>query len=322
MGILDYLAGGGGILGTIADNNLRMKQEEDEQFKNMQQGIAQGAMIRALKANPMEALARYAEKGYDPNKFNSLLDYNKPPAPQAAPSFIQEMQYMGIPKDQWKDYYSAQHTKSGMSFVTNPDGTVSFEQGPGVGGITKTAASQLEKDIIEGGDLSMQLTGMENSFKPEYHTLGPRVGAKASNFLESINPDALTPDQKQGLADYTTYQSNVADTQTAIINSRAGASQSPTEIERMKPFLVQPGDGPTAAETKIKKFNERVRWGIARKQYIRQNGLNDVEIPIEQMPRVIRERGDQIERELQTQGLSGAPLSNAVRRKLNQEFGL
>lgn len=325
MGILDYLAGGGGIIGTVADNNLRMKQEEE---KKQQLTAMQAAMRSMFPQKQVTAAMAAAQAGQAP-VFNSLLDYNKPPTPQAPPAFIQEMQYMGVPKDKWADYYSQIHAKSGMSIRTNPDGTMSFEQGPGVGGLQKTTLNKVEEGLLDFGKTKMQLNEINTKFKPEYQTVGTRMGNDWTALKDKINPESLTPQEKAGYEDFSNYRAAAGQMFADVVKQMAGTAMTPAEAKRQEVYLPNPGtgyfdgDSPTQLKTKVERLTQNTNNAMARMQYIRRNGELTIEdVPLEQMPKIIRERGDEIERTLQAQGLTGAPLKNAVRKKISEEFGL
>lgn len=216
---------------------------------------------------------------------------------------------------------------SGMRVTTNPDGTVSIEQGRQ--GMGSKSVSDLEEKIRNATDGLGRVDQISKSFKPEYQQLVPRWNAMATAVKEKVGfePD---PESKAALADFSRFKREALNNLNLYIKEITGAAMSNAEADRITRALPNPGvglmdgDSPTEFQAKMESVQRELRAAVGRANYALKNGLSPMSIPLDQVPQLMRERAQQIQGEVQiTQpGMDAEAAKAEMKRRLALEFGL
>jgi hypothetical protein len=218
---------------------------------------------------------------------------------------------------------------SGMELEFGPDGQLSRISTGRKGGLDKTVTTGVQKKILSVGDTMNSITAIKNRFKPEFQQIGTRWGNFKTAWKSKLNMP-ISPEEKQALDEYSQYIAEAAQNFSLVLKDMSGVAVNPTEFKRTEAWLPNPGtgifdgDSPIELEAKIKRFEDFTRRVLAKYNYINANGLSINDVDVDQMPAIIRKRGDVLARKYSQgpAGLSGEDLKRAVRRTLADEFGL
>lgn len=216
---------------------------------------------------------------------------------------------------------------SQMRLVTNPDGTMTFEQGTGLGpnSIQKTTANQLEKEIIGLQGNYAQALKMASSIDDSMLQLPTKVqqGWNALREKSGIDALALSPDEQSSLGNYTKARQDAYRYFNDTIKEMSGASVTDGEAERQIKVIPNPDqDGPTEYKAKVQGTLDFMENALARKQYALKNGVDWKTIPLGNMDKIMEDRADQI---YQLAKRGGADDETAKKRAIEAtrvEFGL
>lgn len=196
---------------------------------------------------------------------------------------------------------------------------------------SKPTANKIQEDLIGATRNLMQLDTIQSQFKPEFQRFGDKVGFAALKLKDSTT--GLTVKEKKDLGDYSTYRRNAFNTLNDYIKSVTGAAMSEAEAVRIRKSMPDPGDGifdgdsPTEFEAKMKSAITQSKMAVARLSYMNRRGMSlgdgkgDFPIPLDSMPKLMNDRGREIEEQMKGT-ISGPALKAAVRRQLAIEFGL
>lgn len=199
-----------------------------------------------------------------------------------------------------------------------------------LGNLQTATAKQLEEDMIKSGSIASQLSDIKRAYKPEYLTYGTQANMTINSIKEKIDSSSTTPQEKQQLADYTSFRANAGQMFSNVLKDLSGAAVNPAEFKRAEAWLPNADtDSPTQFDSKVKRMTDFTNKALARQAYIRNNGFTinpnssiDKILPLDSMPVIMNKRGDAIEKELAATGLKGNALKSAVYDKLSAEFGL
>ena len=138
----------------------------------------------------------------------------------------------------------------------------------------------------------------------------------------------LTPDQKSQLTNYTQFtQDSIRELNQYIVDITGAAMGTGEEADRIKKGMpnvgsgLLDGDSPTQFAAKLANTMKDLRTVEARLQYIKNNGLKIVDVPLEKMPEIMRKREKEL---INSLGLDVTnPQDKAVlKSRLAGEFGL
>lgn len=221
----------------------------------------------------------------------------------------------------------------GLDIQFGPDGkplsitTGGKGKGKNATGLTPSTATDVQGKVLSLGDTQRQVAAIGQTFKPEYQQIGTRWRALATSWKDKAGGDVPAAD-KQMLTDFTTYRSNAAQLFSSTLKELSGGAVTPQEFERAQAWLPTPGtglfdgDSPTVLKSKLDRYGDFTRKAVARYTYINKHGLSIEDIEIDQMPRFIQARGDELAAEAAKSGLTGAQLKQTVKAQLADEFGL
>lgn len=207
---------------------------------------------------------------------------------------------------------------------------------PGVGRVLqmpkpplgKEAQKQTEEAMLADSDILQQVSGIQQRFKPEYQTVGTRIGMEWSAFKEKFDKGALSPEQRASLDDYTKYRSDAAQMFSNVLKNLSGAAVTPAEMKRAEGWLPNPGtgifdgDSPTQLQSKIERFTNFTQMALAKKAYIKERGLSINDVSIDQMPTIMNSVGRQAEQQFIADGMSPEEARAAAVQAVARRFGL
>lgn len=193
----------------------------------------------------------------------------------------------------------------------------------------KPAQNKVDEGLLDTGARLQGLSAIERQFKPEYQQVGTRVSASWSSIKEKAGL-GLDEGDKQFLTEFSQYKRNSIDALNQYIKSVTGAAMTNAEAERIMRGLPNPGtglfdgDSPTEFKAKLDDALKQSRMAEARLVYIKRNGMSIGDVSLDRMPRIMNERGAELEKLLKQKNaqLSDADVRKLVKRNLSQEFGL
>ena len=238
--------------------------------------------------------------------------------------------------DPMKAFSSYLLKSKGLDIQFNEDGTISSitEGGPG-GGWGKKATGTLEGKLIDAREGLARLGTIEQSSRPEFLQVGPRLNAAWSSIKESMGVN-LAPEDKAFLADYSTFKMSAIENINRYIKEITGAQMSETEATRLRKGVPDPGDSwysgdsPTQFDSKLKAQTRELRAANARYTYALKNGwdMNPDNLanalPLTSVEELIDERGAAIERQIRARqpDMPDEAIEGYVRQTLSSEFGM
>ncbi len=256
-------------------------------------------------------------------------------APPSAPTELARYQAerAEIAKTNPNDPRLAQYDRVIANFKAGRGTDVTIQQ-PGPMTPGKTAGNKVDEDLLGVTRNLMQLDNIAAQFKPEFQRFQDKAGFAALKVKDSTV--GLTNKEKRDLSEYSSYRRNAFNTLNDYIKSVTGAAMSEAEANRIRKSMPDPGDGifggdsPTEFKAKLDDTLRQTKMAVARLSYIKRNGMSledgngNPVVPLERMPALINQRGQEIEKELRaTQPKADAKaIQKAVRRQLSVEFGL
>lgn len=197
----------------------------------------------------------------------------------------------------------------------------------------KPAQNKVDEGLLDTGMRLQALGAIERQFKPEYQQLGTRFDAAklaAKDKYGGLVGLTLDPGETKFLTEFSSYKRNAIDSMNQYIKSVTGAAMTNAEAERILKGLPNAGtglfdgDSPTEFKAKMDDAIKQTRLAEARLVYIKRNGLNLGDVTLDRMPRLMNERGSELEAAIKKQqpGINTADLRKLVKRNLSQEFGL
>ena len=234
--------------------------------------------------------------------------------------------YQINPKTGKREYTSPQ---TGMEISFDSEGNPVIRTGVtgGGGGLTKSVRTDVQKKIISAGDTLAHLSSIRQRFRPEFQQVGTRWDTLKSSWKSKLGFD-ITPDERQLLTDFTAYRADAGQLFALTLKDLSGVAVNPTEFKRAENWLPNPGtgifdgDSPDELLAKVDRFDEFTRRALLKRHYINKRGLTINDVDVDDMPGIIRKRGDQLEAQYREQGLQGQPLIDAVKASLADEFGI
>ena len=254
-----------------------------------------------------------------------------PQAPQAAP-----------PADMIDTPYGKmtreKAVKLGGAMLLNPQyaaagkALVDAAQGGGPTGLGKTADNQNDKEEIAATNQVATLDNVKRSYDAKFLNIPARFklwgNALASKF------GTLNPKDQEDLKAYTTFRQSSWHNLNRVLKDLSGTAVTENEMQRQ--LLDQPnpgqgvfdGDAPAEFDAKLKGQIAFAHSAVARARYLRAKGFTgkpwEAGVAVEDMPKIINERGAQLEQQLKQQNPNANPmqLQEAVKGQIKKEFGI
>ena len=257
-----------------------------------------------------------------------------PPAPQQAPVPMVDTPIGRIPETQAKAMGFA------LALQGKGDAGKMLAGEPGLG---KTAMNDVDSKIVDGVSLLARMDGIARAYKPEYQTIGTRLGMTTAGWMAKIDPSKVDPQTAQQLSEFSTYRRRAAENVNATIKEITGAAMSIPEAQRILSQVpnagtgILDGDDPITFKAKLDDVMKQTRLAVARNAYLKKNnpqllsqlaarkmeGIDGV-LPLDQMHGLMNERKNQIYQELKQRSPNASPaqLAPFVGQRLKQEFGI
>ena len=203
--------------------------------------------------------------------------------------------------------------KSGATVVYPPGAVVPGKEGQNI----------VDKELLTLGAGRMQLQGIAQKFDPKYLTAGFKVKMKYLGTKEFLTGKLAAEDQAE-LSDYAAFSQDAYGRLNSYINEVTGAAVGSGEEEaRIRKGVPDPQkDSPTEFLAKLRNKIQEGRLFEARLAYIKSKGLKKLtDVKVDDVPRLMREREDQIYRENKFDK-KNKDHQEIVKRVLAREFGL
>jgi hypothetical protein len=194
--------------------------------------------------------------------------------------------------------------------------------------VGKEGQNALDKAAFATGDRLARLNRIETSYDPKFLETKFRSVQDYRAIGEKLGLTKLTPDQKQQLTNYTQFtQDSIRELNQYIVDITGAAMGTGEEADRIKKGMpnvgtgLLDGDSPTQFAAKLSNTMKDLRTVEARLQYIKNNGLKIVDVPLDKMPEIMRQREQAL---ITSLGLDVRnPQDKAVlKSRLASEFGL
>lgn len=196
----------------------------------------------------------------------------------------------------------------------------------------KEAQNKIDEKMLNTGEQIARLDSIASSIKPEHLTYEGRLKGGWLGLQDAFRSGnaSMTPDDRKYLEEFTTLRAKSIANLNSYIKEMTGAAMSEAEAKRLMAVMpnagtgVFDGDSPTQFKTKLDVVVREAKMAMARAQFAKANNRPWNSIPLDQMPNIIRQRGDQILKDIQAQA-PNAPIEHLkpfVRQRLNQEFGI
>ena len=192
----------------------------------------------------------------------------------------------------------------------------------------KEGQNAIDKAALSTGDRLARLNRIETSYDPKFLETKFRGVQEYRATGEKLGLTKLTPEQKQQLSNYTQFtQDSIRELNNYIVEVTGAAMGTGEEADRIKKGMpnvgsgLLDGDSPTQFSAKLSNTLKDLRTMEARLQYIKANGLKVLDIPLDKMPEIMRQREQAL---ITSLGLDVKnPQDRAVlKSRLATEFGL
>lgn len=289
----------------------------------------------ALPKPPSEIQVAMFQADNDPVKAREILNRKGIKGEWALNAASGKMEY--VPEDKLLSASPGTYMRPPSGFKITSDGNGGFEiatgdMAGGTSGLTKPTVGKLEETLMKANEGYARLQTIQSQFKPEYQQLGTRWSSFATALKDKAGMP-VDPTARAQLEDYSGYRANAIDNLTKYIQEVTGAAMGVQEGERITKGMPNPGQGlfdgdsPIEFEAKMKATMTRLGDVQKRMAYALKNGLTQQQmfaIPLESVPQLVNNRGDELAREVQAQNPNMPPeqIKATVRTRLRQEFGL
>jgi hypothetical protein len=271
----------------------------------------------------------------NPAKARELLNAKGLKGEWAINSANGKMEY--VPESKLMSAPPGTYMRPPSGFKITSDGHGGFEvatgdMAGGAAGMTKPTQGKLEETLMKANEGYARLQAIQGQYKPEYQQLGTRWQSFATSWKDKAGMD-VDPTARAQLQDYAAYRSGAIDNMTKYIQEVTGAAMGVQEGERITKGMPNPGQGlfdgdsPIEFEAKMNATMKRLGDVQKRMAYALKNGLTQQQmfaIPLESIPGLVDQRGDQMASEIKAQNPNMPPeqIKATVRSRLRQEFGL
>lgn len=206
--------------------------------------------------------------------------------------------------------------------VQSPDGTV-ISYGKGGAPIQKPTANDLEKKIVQGGEMMGRLRDMQGRFDEQYLT----YQGQADNWFNTMKEKAgigLSPEAQQKVTEYSAFQRDVTNNLSLYLNQLSGAAISPQEGERIAKSLPNMDDSPTKFKAKMGATMRDISKAQARAKWALQNGVGQNPWEADaKFNESVQQRGEQLAQQVRQKNprATDDEIKRAVANQLKMEFG-
>lgn len=195
------------------------------------------------------------------------------------------------------------------------------------GMLTQGAQTKVQEDALSMTAQNAQMQDILHRLDPAFQTFATK-GAQWWNTTKEKLGANLKPEEKAKLQEFTQYRAAAGQYFADRLKAMSGSAVTAQEMTRQEAYLPNPGDSvfngdsPTEFKSKAERMATFMTNATARLHYIQTKGLSIKDVPLDDMPRVIRERGAALAKDFEAQGIKGDALKVAVKQRLANDFGL
>lgn len=210
-------------------------------------------------------------------------------------------------------------------------------------GLGKTATNDIDEKIVNGLNVLSRMEGIAQSFKPEYQTIGTRIGMTGAGWMAKIDPSRVDPQTAAQLGDFSTFRRRATENVNTTIKEITGAAMSIPEAQRILSQVpnagtgILDGDDPITFKAKLDDVIKQTTLAVARQAWLKKNNpqlldqlarnkMAGVEsaLPLDRMSDLMNQRKNQIYQELKQRAPNATreQLLPFVGQALKQEFGI
>jgi len=224
---------------------------------------------------------------------------------------------------EYNQFIMQHHAGSGVAVKVNKDGTVEFVQGKGVGqnGLGTKASGEVEADLLDATRDLMSLSQIGGKFDPKFMQIPEQVFMEGANMADKFGM-SLSPQTANDIDRYYSFRADVAERAAQIRNKLFGAALTVGEQKSADDFIPSVKDGPKQFQSKYKRTMETAEKAVARLNYIRTKGLSMKDVALDDMPKIMNERGNALFNELKGSGMDEKKAKAEAKRRVVREFGL
>lgn len=194
--------------------------------------------------------------------------------------------------------------------------------------VEKGTKAKIEDQMIESLGLHSLVREGLRTFRPEYQNLGAKFGQSWASLKDKTV--GLSEKDRSDLNSYTEYRAAVGQLTAEKLKTMSGAAVTPQEYARNAIYLPivgespWQGDSPTVLKNKLTRMDDFFTKVNARLAYVRANGLTIEQVPLDNMPKIMRERGNALVSEIKRANprATDDQIKEAVSSALVQEFGV
>lgn len=139
-------------------------------------------------------------------------------------------------------------------------------------GLGKKGQGDIEKKLIDAGDLSVRLDSIDAAYDKQFLTYGGKAESLYNRVKEKMGVE-LDKNEKDLIDRDTNMRQTVMDNMNTYIHDMSGAAVTVQEAKRLSKSLPTMEDSPTEFRRKLKNVKEQTAAKIARYKYWRVNGL-------------------------------------------------
>jgi hypothetical protein len=226
----------------------------------------------------------------------------------------------------------AQRLGLGLSLAGKGDAGKLLVDAASSNALDKAASTQNDKEELAATGQLATLNNIKNAFDAKYLNIPNRISLWGKALQEKLG--TLNADDQKDLAGYTQFRQASWHNLNRILKDLSGTAVTQNEMDRQ--LLDQPnpgqgfgdGDSPTEFATKLRGEMAFAHSAIARSRWLRTKGFTgkpwESGVSIDDMPAIIKERGDELYQQLQQANPKADPtqLQQSVQKNLKKEFGI
>lgn len=160
--------------------------------------------------------------------------------------------------------------EKGMQITTNPDGTMSFEQGGYDTGLTKPTVTELQQGVIGLKDSLNRMDAVAKDYSGNYLTIPGQIRAGTASTLGKLTGKS---GDKEFLQGKTKFENGTEQLFNAYRKEITGAAASVQELDRLKKSMLNVDQSPEEFEASYSQFRDIITSSIALKEQLLSQGL-------------------------------------------------
>lgn len=207
--------------------------------------------------------------------------------------------------------------------------------------LDKASKNMLDKEEIGHTNMLSVLNDVSRQFDPKFLRGMDKIGYDINSARMKWAPGKFlpTPEEAADLGKYQSFRATAMNNLNTRLKELSGTAVTATEMERILRELPNPGTGalsgddPVTFKAKLDNSIRLAKMAIARFRYVRRQGftgsLEEMQkefgkVSLDAMPKVIQQRGDQIQKLIEQSNPGANPdvIKASVKEALGREFGI